>query len=90
MSVIDRAKMNFDKFLPDQNNKRMFPGFVVFCVVLIGVLLGFIASYFKFKFLFIISITMTLIGILCGFILIAYGWAIAIGKFIRLLLGKYE
>ena len=61
-------------FLPNEANRRLFPGFVAFCVALGGVTLGFVASYFAIGWLSRIAFVITVVGVAGGFVFVAHGW----------------
>jgi hypothetical protein len=63
-----------EKFLPNEANRRMFPGFIAFVVAGIGVALGFFASAISVRWLSILAFAITLIGVLGGFVFILHGW----------------
>jgi len=67
-----------DKFLPDEANRRLFPGFIAFCLAAVGVTLVFIAqaidSLWISPWLALLGVIMALLGILGGFICIIYGY----------------
>ena len=79
--------MDWKKFLPNEHNKRLFPGFVAFCIAFIGVMLGFVASHLKIETLFVAAIVITFIGIFGGFVFIAHGWYVGLKAVLK---GKQE
>jgi CHASE2 domain-containing sensor protein len=62
------------KFLPNQNNRRHFPAFACFCVASVGVALGFVASAFQVKPLYLVALVITVSGVAGGFVCIIYVW----------------
>ena len=63
-----------NKFLPDEANRRLFPGFVAFLVALLGVILGFIASAIESNVFGVVAYVITVIGVLGGLVFVGYGW----------------
>jgi len=64
----------FQKFLPNEMNRRMFPGFVAFCVAAVGAALGFIASAMSLRWLGIAAVVLVGLGVAGGFVFILHGW----------------
>ena len=62
------------KFLPNEANRRMFPGFVALCVAGTGVALGFIAYTLSLPWLSTFAFALTAMGVFGGFVLILHGW----------------
>ncbi len=77
--------MSFDTFLPNENNKRLLPGFIAFCVAVAGVSLGFVASSYELKYLGIISLILTITGIIGGIAFIIYNFTMALIRFVKYL-----
>lgn len=65
--------MSTNKFTPNENNKKMLPGFIAFCIAAIGAFLGFTASYFEIPVLAFIAFGVVCVGVLLGFIFVIYG-----------------
>jgi hypothetical protein len=63
-----------DKFLPNDANRRMFPGFVAFCAAGAGVALGFIASATSLRWLGVLAFAITALSVLAWFVFILHGW----------------
>lgn len=61
------------KFLPDENNKRLLPGFIAFCMAAVGVALGFLASQVNSKPLSIFSVCVVFVGVAGGFAFVMRG-----------------
>lgn len=62
------------KFLPDRNNRRLFPGFVAFCVAGVGVALGFIGQARSWRWLTLLAFPVVAVGVLGGLVFILRGW----------------
>lgn len=62
------------RFLPNENNRRMFPGFVCFLIAAAGVAIGFAASALNLHALGIAAFVITAVGVAGGFLFIAFGW----------------
>ncbi len=62
------------KFLPNEASRRMFPGFLAFCVAGAGTALGFIASAMSVRWLGILAFNITGLGVFGGFVFILRGW----------------
>ena len=62
------------KFLPDQNNRALFPGFVAFCVAALGAALGFTANAISVHWLSIVAFCVTALGVFGGAIFILHRW----------------
>jgi uncharacterized membrane protein YcjF (UPF0283 family) len=62
------------KFLPDQNNRALFPGFVAFCVAVLGAALGFTANAFSVHWLSVVAFCVTALGVFGGIYFILHGW----------------
>lgn len=67
-------KTVLERFLPNEPNRQLFPGFVCFCVAAVGVGLGFLASALVQPWLFIAALAITVVGVAGGFVFIAYRW----------------
>lgn len=52
----------------------MLPGFVAFCIAGTGAVLGFVASAMSLRWLGILAIALTALGVLGGFVFILRGW----------------
>ncbi len=65
------------KFLPNENNRRMFPGFVFLCIVAVGVALGFLSFAINMRWLGFVGYGICVIGALgVGFWIIRGWWLI--------------
>ncbi len=64
---------HFEKFLPNENNRRMFPGFLAFCIAAIGVALGFAASALSYRWLSIVAFFITASGVFGGIVCVIRG-----------------
>jgi len=62
-----------NKFLPNDDNRRLFPGFVAFLVALGGVILGFTAAAIESRLLGVVGYIITVIGVLGGVVFVGYG-----------------
>jgi hypothetical protein len=62
------------RFLPNENNRRMFRGFVCGAVAMTCVALGFAASALQLHALGIAAFIITTAGVVGSFIFIAFGW----------------
>jgi membrane protein YdbS with pleckstrin-like domain len=62
------------KLLPNSNNERLFPFFVVFCVAGFGVALGFTAFALSAHWLALVAFFITVLGVLAGFLFIVQQW----------------
>jgi hypothetical protein len=58
------------RFLPNPENRRLFPGFVAFCVAAVGAALGFWAHYMEWEQLGELAFLVTALGVIGGFIAI--------------------
>jgi hypothetical protein len=65
---------SLEKFLPNEANRRMFPGFVALCLAGAGVALGFIASTLSLRWLGIVALALAAMGVFGGFVFILHGW----------------
>ena len=54
------------RFLPDQNNRALFLGFVAFCVAVLGAALGFTANAISVHWLSIVAFCVTALGVFGG------------------------
>jgi hypothetical protein len=63
-----------EKFLPSEAVRRIFPGFIAFCVAGIGVALGAVASAASVPWLGILATAIVMLGVFGGFVFILYGW----------------
>jgi uncharacterized membrane protein len=71
------------KFLPDEHSRRLFPGFVAFCVGLLGVAMGFIATQFEIELLGKLGYMIVVFAVVWGFIFIVTGWFKAVPEILK-------
>ena len=62
------------RFLPNERNRRMFPGFICFVVAAVGVALGFTASALQVRALSIAALIITAAGVAGGVLFVASGF----------------
>lgn len=62
------------KFLPNEAHRRLFPGFLCFCIGAFGVALGFGAWALEWRWLGYLAYGITTIGVFGGGCAILYGW----------------
>ena len=62
------------RFLPNEANRRLFPGFVCFGIAAVGVALGFLGWAAELRWLALIAFLVTAAGVVGGFSWIAYVW----------------
>ena len=62
------------RFLPDQNNRALFLGFVAFCVAVLGAALGFTANAISVHWLSIVAFCVTALGVFGGTFFILHRW----------------
>ncbi len=61
------------KFLPSEANRRLAPAFAAICVAGVGALLGFIASVLSIRWLAMISLAITAMGLIAVLVFILFG-----------------
>lgn len=62
------------RLLPNEHNRRMFPGFICIVVAAVGVALGFTASALQVRALSIAALIITVVGVAGGFLFVASGF----------------
>lgn len=71
------------KFLPDEHNRRLLPGFLAFCLAAIGALLGFVATEFEIAWLGKLAFMIVAVAVVWGFIFVLTGWVKAIPEVLK-------
>jgi hypothetical protein len=61
-------------FLPNDANRRLFPGFLALCVAASGAALELIAWSLSVRWLSIVAVVVTIAGIVGVFFFIVHGW----------------
>lgn len=66
--------VKLDKFLPNRENRLMFPGCVAFAIAAVGVALVFTSQWLSLPWLGPVAFVITAIGVLSGFTYVLTGF----------------
>jgi hypothetical protein len=69
---VRKSKATLAKFLPDEQNRKLFPAFIGFCIAAIGVIFGFIAANYSLPILGLVAFALTAFGVLLGIAVILW------------------